>query len=195
MSRAVAMLLLFIFVFFAAIVLSAYGIVSPFLGLLLAGIGAAVYFLYEKYYPDKQPSVPSQTGSTSGKVSFWKRETPLESEEQLETGFYAVTDKGYVQTAFLLSFTLPGTGQVYNRQYLKGIVFLILGLTLIWVVGLWALAIWLIGAVDAYLTARQIIAGKKERPATNNAIFPFMVFGMFLMLVLAWLFTTYLKRG
>ena len=117
-----------------------------------------------------------------------ERETPIVSEEQMQAGIYAVSDKGYVQVAVLLSFIMPGLGQTYNGQYLKGGVLCIAGLALVWVVGLWALVIWLVGTIDAYLTARKVISGDLKKPTSGNAVFIHMPAGLLFMLVWAHLF-------
>ena len=36
---------------------------------------------------------------------------------------------------FILSGIFPGLGQLYNREYLKGVLFLIPGAVLIWLIG------------------------------------------------------------
>jgi len=36
---------------------------------------------------------------------------------------------------FILSGTFPGLGQLYNREYLKGVLFLTAGAVLIWLLG------------------------------------------------------------
>jgi TM2 domain-containing membrane protein YozV len=192
MSRPGALPLLFfcIGIFILGILAAAYGIGQPETVLLIGLCTVAfVYFQKKTTPPDLPDQVPGTTdagenkeGAVPGNVSWWNRETPIVSEEQMQAGIYMVCDKGYVQAAVLLSFIMPGLGQTYNGQYLKGGVLCIAGLALVWVVGLWALVIWLIGTADAYLTARKVVSGDLKKPTSGMAVFIHMPAGLLFML-------------
>jgi len=71
--------------------------------------------------------------------------------------------------AALLSFFIPGAGQIYNEQIIKGLV--IFGLCGMWLYSsfvngyrpfLCLLAAWIIGIFDALYTARYINNPEKE---------------------------------
>lgn len=63
--------------------------------------------------------------------------------------------------ALILSFIIPGLGQVYNRDYIKGIALIILAIVfgylyayvLFYLIILYII-IWLYGMYDAYTTAK-----------------------------------------
>lgn len=60
--------------------------------------------------------------------------------------------------AAILSFFIPGLGQLYNGQVIKGIVIFITFAVLIWAcIGI---VPWLYGIYDAYMTAEKINRGE-----------------------------------
>ena len=67
------------------------------------------------------------------------------------------------------SALLPGTGQIYNQEIIKGwiilIAFLLLAGTIIGSVGVWGY-----GVVDAYLTAGKINKGQKKIRLERNSL-------------------------
>jgi hypothetical protein len=175
---------------------------SPVYGFLIAGAAVLVFLGYKKvrsiYWPEKEETVPASVAPSNARspqkyISFWHRETPMVSEEQMEDGVYEVTDRGYIQASILLSFILPGLGQSYNGQYLKGAVLTVAGLLLIWVIGYWALIIWLIGTADAYVNARKVIAGNIRKPATGTGVFLHLFLGAIFMLISVVILTTFIK--
>jgi TM2 domain-containing membrane protein YozV len=200
MSESVMRLFFMLGVAILAILLLALGFDSFQYSLLLAlvaGIGAVAFYHYLDTHPDKEIQT-GETGKNEGEAvpeasSFWNRETPLVSEEQMQDGIYAVSDKGYVQAAVLFSFIMPGLGQSYNGQYLKGAVLTISGLTLVWAIGMWALIVWLIGAVDAYLSAKKVISNNL-RPTSGFAFFLHISMGALFMFGLLVFLTTFFKR-
>ena len=68
-----------------------------------------------------------------------------------------------VWLATLWAFLIMGAGQLYNRQYVKGLFCLFLG-GITMSIGHWALVVWLITAfgslVDARVIAQKLNAGK-----------------------------------
>lgn len=66
--------------------------------------------------------------------------------------------------AALFSLVVPGLGQVYNGQWVKGIKVLLL---------FWLIAPWIYGVVDAYTTAKQINA---HLVATKSSVKDFVAF-------------------
>jgi TM2 domain-containing membrane protein YozV len=67
--------------------------------------------------------------------------------------------------AAVLSFLIPGLGQIYNGQIGKGILFIIVGvilfLTIFIFIGIILYPLfWIFNIYDAYNTAKQINAGK-----------------------------------
>jgi TM2 domain-containing membrane protein YozV len=80
--------------------------------------------------------------------------TPLQASEKKSPGFAAV-----------LSFLIPGLGQIYNGQIGKGIIMVvaavIFALLIIILIGIILyLALWLYGIYDAYDTAKKINSGE-----------------------------------
>ena len=55
--------------------------------------------------------------------------------------------------AFLLSFLIPGLGQIYNGQVAKGLVLLVLAIFLCPIV-------WVVSIVDAVMIARKLQQGQ-----------------------------------
>jgi len=63
--------------------------------------------------------------------------------------------------ALILSFIIPGLGQLYNRDYIKGIVLIILAIlfgylyaNILFYLIILYIIIWLYGMYDAYTTAK-----------------------------------------
>jgi TM2 domain-containing membrane protein YozV len=175
----------------------------PLDGIVIGGAATLLFLGYQKargkYWPEKEEIVTAPVAPPDANdpnyVSFWHRETPMVSGKQLESGVYAVTDRGYVQAAVLFSFILPGLGQTYNGQYLKGTVLTVAGLLLVWVIGYWALIIWLVGAADAYVNARRVVAGTLKNPKKGMGIFLHLCLGAYFLLISVVLLTTFIKRG
>ncbi len=86
---------------------------------------------------------------------------------------FKVQDKRYDKSpnlAALLSI-FPGLGQVYNGQWLKGVFFflaaLLLALWFVWLPFVLGVIVWVIGIVEAFITARNMNAGKTTPLPTN----------------------------
>lgn len=56
--------------------------------------------------------------------------------------------------AVVLSILMPGLGQVYNEQYLKGFIVFILFLILLFTTIIGGIVIWILAAYDAHSTAK-----------------------------------------
>jgi TM2 domain-containing membrane protein YozV len=88
------------------------------------------------------------------------------------------------QIAVFCSSLIPGLGQVYNGETLKGFVFLfgtLLGLFLILIPGL---VVWIYSMYDAHITAGKMNEGKlKFRPMQPAYMVLFVVAAVFLMIV------------
>ncbi len=69
-----------------------------------------------------------------------------------------------VWVAGLLTVLLCGTGQMYNRQFAKGFVFLFASLAIGFVVEGPGIGIWVVACIDACRTARRINAGEPVGP-------------------------------
>lgn len=85
--------------------------------------------------------------------------------------------------AGLLSLIVTGTGQIYNKKYKEGILFLFVGLILggllytpYWGLGLFYFPIWIYAIYDAYRTAKKTIT---EKPYKNAV---WIVVGIFLII-------------
>lgn len=61
--------------------------------------------------------------------------------------------------SLILSFLLPGLGQIYNGQVKKGLILLVVYLLLCWTC-LVPLLIWLYGMYDGYTVAQAINRGE-----------------------------------
>ena len=87
------------------------------------------------------------------------------------------------QIAVFCSSLIPGLGQVYNGETLKGFVFLVstlLGLFLILIPGL---VVWIYSMYDAHITAGKMNEGTLEfRPVQPAYIVLFVVVAVFLII-------------
>ena len=61
--------------------------------------------------------------------------------------------------AVILSAIFPGLGQFYNHQTTKGILFLVLGIILIFLIFILYLVFWAYNIYDAYSDVKKINAG------------------------------------
>ena len=90
--------------------------------------------------------------------------------------------------AALLSFIIPGLGQIYNREYLKGILFFIFTIIGSFFLIIPGLIIWVVGIYDAYRTAKQINSGeilsKSSRKKTTTLFFG-IIAAIFSFLIIA----------
>jgi len=88
------------------------------------------------------------------------------------------------QIAVFCSSLIPGLGQVYNGETLKGFVFLIgtlLGLFLLLIPGL---VVWIYSMYDAHITAGKMNEGTLEfRPVQTAYMVLFVVAAVFLVIV------------
>jgi hypothetical protein len=112
-------------------------------------------------------------------TSWGEKDTPPTYTYADPNIIYRVSEKGFVRGALLFSFILPGLGQTYNGQYLKGGIFSIVGLMAAWAFGEAAFAIWLIGTVEAYFTAKKITTGRIPKPMTGRWVFSHMTIGVY----------------
>jgi TM2 domain-containing membrane protein YozV len=89
------------------------------------------------------------------------------------------------QTAVFCSSLIPGLGQVYNGETLKGFIFLIgtlLGLFLLLIPGL---IVWIYSMYDAHITAGRMNEGTLEfRPLQPAYIVLFVVAAVFLIIAI-----------
>ena len=127
---------------------------------------------------NRGPRTPQQSDS------WWNRKTDGTNGTTRSTIIYAVSDKGFVQAAVLLSFIMPGLGQTYNGHYLKGMFLLLAGFALAWGFGVWGLSIWFFGAIEALISARHIVNGDSPRPVADWPVFVHILLGVYLMLFL-----------
>jgi TM2 domain-containing membrane protein YozV len=100
-------------------------------------------------------------------ISWWDRNTRPTGQISDWNVIYHISKPGFVNAAILFSFIVPGLGQTYNGQYLKGGIILCTSMLTAFFFGPMAFAVWLIGTIDAGLTAREIIAGKIPKPVNG----------------------------
>ena len=67
-----------------------------------------------------------------------------------------------VAFAVLFSFVLPGLGQIYNNDLLKGLLFILASVVTLFFFGLGYVLLWMASIIDAYLRARAIHSGASE---------------------------------
>jgi TM2 domain-containing membrane protein YozV len=89
---------------------------------------------------------------------------PLPPVYQYQPIVYATPPVIYVKrkepgVALLLSFLLPGLGQIYNGDVGKGIAFMLGFFVLIWI-GI-GIAFWIWSMIDAYQSATNINMGRR----------------------------------
>jgi TM2 domain-containing membrane protein YozV len=93
---------------------------------------------------------------------YYPQQSPYQS--QMQPGAYARPAIPYVKrkepaVALLLSFFLPGVGQIYNGDIGKGIAFMIGFWVLVWI-GI-GIVFWIWAMIDAYQSATNINLGRR----------------------------------
>jgi len=119
-------------------------------------------------------------------VSWWDRNTPPTGDRIIDWNIiYNVTGWGFVNGAVLFSFIVPGLGQTYNGQYLKGTVFLAATMLVAFFFGPLAIVIWLLGTAEAALTGGRIMKGGIKKPGNGIWVGVHLIGGgIFLLLLL-----------
>jgi hypothetical protein len=131
------------------------------------------------------PDAPGQEGTDPGYVSWWDRDTPITGDRVANWNIiYTVTGWGFVNGAVLFSFIVPGLGQTYNGQYLKGGIFLTATMLVAFFFGPPAIAIWLLGTAEAALTGWRIMKGKVKKPENGLWVGIHMCMGGCLLILL-----------
>ena len=123
-----------------------------------------------QFSPPPQPQMYQQSGSLPPQPVHYQNVPTNPSFTPQPPGYqYQIQVNPYVQPvyakrkepgiALLLSFLLPGLGQIYNGDVGKGIGFMIGFFVLIWV-GI-GIVFWIWGMIDAYQVATNINLGRR----------------------------------
>lgn len=104
----------------------------------------------------------SLTSPMESQPFYYPQQSPY--QYQMQANGYARPAMPYVKrkepaVALLLSFFLPGVGQIYNGDIGKGIAFMIGFWVLVWI-GI-GLVFWIWAMIDAYQSATNINLGRR----------------------------------
>lgn len=124
------------------------------------------------------PKGSGPEGTDPGYVSWWNRDTLITGDRVADWNIiYTVTGWGFINGAVLFSFIVPGLGQTYNGQYIKGGIFLAATMLVAFVFGPPAIAIWLLGTAEAALIGWRIMKGKIKKPVKGVWVGIHMIIG------------------